>query len=82
MVWIIIILVVFKEGAKTILFYARMLPKVQISSFISGIVGALAILILIAYEGLIMQIAYISSVIIIALLIKKGGLEFQLIYHY
>lgn len=127
-------LAVFREGAETILFYAGMLPKVQISSFISGIVGALAILILIAYfmkfitskiamhnifklmslllyalgfkilgvsvhalqltnivpnsiissipsisligfyntlEGLIMQIAYISSVIILALLMRK-----------
>ncbi|MEE3777074.1 FTR1 family protein [Campylobacter sp. CX2-4080-23] len=127
-------LAVFREGAETILFYAGMLPKVQISSFISGIVAALAILILIAYfmkfitskiamhnifklmslllyalgfkilgvsvhalqltnilpnsiissipsisfigfyntlEGLIMQIAYISSVIILALLMRK-----------
>lgn len=42
-------LAVFREGAETILFYTGMLPKVEISSFISGIVGALVILALIAY---------------------------------
>lgn len=42
-------LAVFREGAETILFYAGMLPKMQISSFISGIIAALIILALIAY---------------------------------
>lgn len=42
-------LAVFREGAETILFYAAMLPKMEISSFVSGIVIASLLLLIIAY---------------------------------
>jgi len=42
-------LAVFREGAETVLFYAGILPKIELSQFFLGIAIALAILALVAF---------------------------------